>query len=92
VIATRRVTGPGDLKIDAAVYARDRFVVTDLMTNDRATLSIFGSLSAGSISASEPRYATRIKYDQRFERTRPPGYPMANSYEVESWDGHWSRD
>jgi hypothetical protein len=91
-IAPQRVTGPGNLRIDAAIYARERFVISDLMARNPAVLSIFGSLSAGSISASEPRYATKLTYDRRFERLRPPGFPMANRYEVEAWDGQWSRD
>jgi hypothetical protein len=46
-------------------------------------------LSAGSISATEPRYATKIEFDPRFERLRPPGFPVTNRYETESWDRQW---
>ena len=52
-------------------------------------MSIYGSLTAGSISATEPRYATRTEFDPRFERTRPPGFPETERYEVEGWDGQW---
>ena len=80
---------PGDLAIDAAIYARGRFLVSDVTTPQRATLSIYGSLSAGSLGETEPRYATHIKFDQRFERVRPPGFPLTNRYEVTSWDEQW---
>ncbi len=89
-IARPDVTGPGDLEIDAAIYARRRFTVTEETTPGRgATLSIFGSLTAGTLSATEPRYATRLEFDSRFEHTRPPGFPMTNRYEVEQWDTQW---
>ena len=88
-IARPDVTGPGDLEIDAAIYARRHFTVTEELMPTRATLSIFGSLTAGTISATEPRYATRVEFDPRFEHTRPPGFPMTNHYEVEQWDGEW---
>ncbi len=44
----------------------------------------------GTISATEPRYATKIEYDSRFERQRPPGFPSTNRYEVEDWNGQWA--
>ena len=83
------VTGPGDLEIHAAVYARKRFVVRDVRARGPATLSIYGSLTAGSLSETEPRYATRIEFDPRFERVRPPGFPETDHYEIETWDGRW---
>jgi hypothetical protein len=89
-IARPDVTGPGDLEIDAAIYARRRFAVTEAdMPGNGATLFIFGSLTAGTLSATEPRYATRLEFDSRFEHTRPPGFPMTNHYEVDEWDAHW---
>lgn len=80
---------PGDLVIEAAIYARNRFLVSDASARQRAKLTIYGSLSAGSISETEPRYATQIKFDQRFERVRPPGFPLTNRYEVTAWDEQW---
>ena len=88
-VAKPGVTGPGDIEIDAAIYARRRFTVTEEKTPSRATLFIFGSLTAGTLSATEPRYATKVEFDPRFEHTRPPGFPMTNHYEVEEWDGAW---
>jgi hypothetical protein len=83
------ITGPGDLEVHAAIYARKRFVVTHPRARGRATLFIYGSLTAGSISETEPRYATRIEFDPRFERVRPPGFPETDQYEIETWDGRW---
>ena len=88
-IASPGTTGPGDLTIHAAVFAGRRFVVRDIDHPRSATLKVFGSLSAGSLSASEPRYATEIEYDSRFEQRRPPGFPMTTRYEGERWSGRW---
>jgi hypothetical protein len=89
-VAPPSVTGPGDLEIHAAIFAGRRFVVRDIDHGRSATLRIYGSLSAGSLSATEPRYATEIEYDERFERQRPPGFPFTSRYEPEDWDGHWT--
>ena len=88
-VAPPGVTGPGDLQIHGAIFAGRRFVVRDIDHARSATLRIYGSLSAGSISASEPRYATEIEYDERFEQRRPPGFPLTRRYEAEQWDGNW---
>lgn len=89
-IAPPEVTGPGDLEIHGALFAGRRFVVRDVEHRKSATLRIHGSLAAGSLSASEPRYATKIEYDGRFEKRRPPGFPSTDRYEVEEWDGRWT--
>lgn len=83
------VTGPGDLEINAAVYARKRFVVRNTNARGGGTLFMYGSLTAGSLSETEPRYATRIEFDPRFEHTRPPGFPETDRYEIEDWDRRW---
>lgn len=88
-IAPPGVTGGGDLEIDAAIFAGRRFTVTSIDHPRSATLRIYGSLAAGTLSATEPRYATKIDYDDRFERRRPPGFPSTNRYEVADWDGQW---
>src|SRR5207302_691727 len=41
------------------------------------------------VYAHEPRYATRYEFDERFERVRPPGFPVTNRYEVDTWDPEW---
>jgi len=89
-IAPRGVTGPGDIEVDAAIFAGRRFVVTNIDHPRTATLRIYGSLAAGSLTATEPRYATKIEYDSRFERRRPPGFPSTNRYEAADWDGKWA--
>ena len=89
-IAPPSVTGPGDVEIHAAIFAGRRFIVTHIDHPRSATLRIYGSLAAGTLSATEPRYATRIDYDDRFERQRPPGFPSTNRYEVDDWDGQWT--
>lgn len=88
-VARPSVTGPGDLRIDGAILAGRRFAVREINHPRSATLRIFGSLSAGSLSATEPRYATKIEYDERLERRRPPGFPSTNRFEAEDWDGRW---
>ncbi len=88
-VAPPGVTGPGDLEINAAIFAGRRFVVTRIDHSRTATLRIYGSLAAGSLTATEPRYATKIEYDSRFDHQRPPGFPSTNRYEVTNWDGQW---
>jgi hypothetical protein len=83
------VTGPGDLRVHAALYARKRFVVRNTKARSGGTLFMYGSVTAGSLSETEPRYATHIEFDPRFERVRPPGFPETDRYEIEDWDGLW---
>ncbi len=90
-IADSDVTGPGDLLIHAAIYAKRRFVIRNYRARENATLFIYGSLTAGSVSATEPRFSTRIQFDKRLENMRPPSFPMTNRYELESWDRMWQR-
>jgi hypothetical protein len=89
-IAEPTITGPGDLRIQGAIYARRLFRVRDYRHRGNATLDIYGSLTAGSLSATEPRYATRIRFDPRLESRRPPGFPVTDRYELESWDVAWT--
>jgi hypothetical protein len=88
-VAPPGVIGPGDLEVDAAIFAGRRFIVTSIDHPRSATLRIYGSLAAGTLTATEPRYATRIEYDDRFERERPPGFPSTNRFEAAAWDGRW---
>ncbi len=88
-VASPGTTGPGDLNVHAAIFAGRRFVVRDIDHARSAKLRIYGSVSAGSLSASEPRYATEIEYDPRFEKRRPPGFPFTSRFEAETWDGQW---
>jgi hypothetical protein len=88
-VAAPHITGPGDLLINAAIYAKRRFAVREYRAREYALLYLYGSLSVGTLSATEPRYSTKIRFDRRLEELRPPGFPMTNRYEVESWDEHW---
>ncbi len=88
-IAPPAVTGSGDLSVHAAIYAKRRFAVRRFRVRDNALFYLYGSLSAGSISATEPRYYTRIRFDPRLEDLRPPGFPVTDQYELESWDATW---
>jgi hypothetical protein len=90
-IAGPDVTGPGDLNVHGAIFARRRFYIesTDRGQSGEATLVIYGSLTSGTISETEPRYATKIDFDKRFEYLRPASFPMTRRYEVDSWDEDW---
>lgn len=88
-IAAGQITGPGDLNVHAALFARRRFFTEAIDHAKPATMFIYGSLTAGTISATEPRYATKLDYDKRFEYLRPASFPMTRRYEVDSWDQDW---
>jgi hypothetical protein len=89
-VAGPRIVGPGDIDIQAALFAKRRFIVTDLDHPIPATLEIYGSLAAGSLTATEPRYALKVEYDPRFEQLRPPGFPSTDRFAAEDWDGQWT--
>lgn len=89
-IAAPNVTGPGDLTVNAAIYAKWRFAVRRYRSRENATLTLFGSVTAGSVSATEPRYATRIRFDPRLKDMRPPRFPLSDRYELDGWDGQWT--
>jgi hypothetical protein len=88
-IAEPDVTGSGDLEIFASIYARQRFVVRDYTSRRSGTLIVHGSLTAGTLSASEPRFATRIEFDDRLTSMRAPGFPLSDRYELDSSSGEW---
>lgn len=89
-IASPKVTGPGDISVYAALYAKRRFSVRRFRARNYGLLTIYGSLAAGTVSATEPRYATKISFDQRFMELRPPGFPLTERYELEAWDQQWT--
>jgi hypothetical protein len=88
-IAEPDVTGPGDLEVHASIYARNRFAVRDYRSRRSGTLIIYGSVTAGTVSATEPRYATRIEFDERLTTLRAPGFPLSDRYELDSASGEW---
>jgi hypothetical protein len=90
-IAEPGTTGPGDLTVQAAIYAKREFLVRRYTSGGHtATLSIYGSVAAGSLSATEPRYRTRMHFDPRLEHLRPPSFPLTERYEPAAWDGRWT--
>ena len=89
-IASQSVTGGGDLQIHAAIYARQRFSVRRFRDRHQGELFIFGSLVAGSLSATEPRFTTHIRHDARFESNRPPAFPGTGQLQLAGWDQQWS--
>jgi hypothetical protein len=88
-IGEPELTGPGDLELHASVYARNRFTVREFRSRRSGTLIIYGSVAAGSVSATEPRYATRIEFDDRLTTMRAPGFPLSDRYELDSLSGEW---
>jgi hypothetical protein len=88
-IAGPEVTGAGDLTVHGAIFARRRFYIESTDRGGEATLFIYGSLTTGTISQTEPRYATKLDFDKRFEYLRPASFPMTRRYEVEDWDPDW---
>lgn len=88
-IAHPSVTGSGDFHVYAAIYARGWFRIPNLNSSGEAILYIYGSLSAGSLTATEPRYATHIRFDKRLETRRPPNFPLTERYEIVDWDKTW---
>lgn len=90
-IGSPEVTGKGDLTVHGAIFARRRFYIeqTDRGRSGDATLVIYGSLTAGTLSETEPRYATKVDFDKRFEYLRPASFPMTRRYEVDAWDQDW---
>jgi hypothetical protein len=88
-VASTQITGAGDLHVHAAMFARRRFMIESVKNGRPGTLYILGSLTAGTILETEPRYATKMDYDKRFEYLRPASFPMTRRYEVDSWDADW---
>lgn len=88
-VASPAITGPGDLTIYAAIYAKRWFRIPNLTGNANAKLYIYGSLAAGCVSATEPRYATHVCFDRRFESQRPPYFPVTDQFEIAEWSREW---
>jgi hypothetical protein len=88
-IGDPELTGSGDLDVQASIYARRRFAVRSFRSRPSGTLNIFGSVTAGSVTATEPRFATKIEFDERLTTMRAPGFPLSDRYELESWSGEW---
>ncbi len=88
-VARTQITGTGDLHIHAALFARRRFCIESTQRGKVGVLKILGSVTAGTLTETEPRYATKLDFDKRFEYLRPASFPMTRRYEVDSWDQDW---
>lgn len=88
-VSNTQVTGVGDLHIQAALFARRTFIIESVDRGKVGKLVILGSLTAGTIQETEPRYATQMDFDKRFEYLRPASFPMTRRYEVDSWEQDW---
>jgi hypothetical protein len=88
-VANTQVTGSGDLHIQSALFARRAFIIESADRGKIGKLIMLGSLTAGTIHETEPRYATKMDFDKRFEYLRPASFPMTRRYEVDSWDQGW---
>ena len=91
-IAESRLTGPGDVTVHAAILAKRRFLVRNYRSRGGGTLHVYGSVASGSLSATEPRFRTRLEFDPRLGAARPPGFPVTDRYEVVEWDGTWTEE
>lgn len=91
-IAEPSTTGPGDITVHAAIFAKGSFTVRNFRTSGLATLTVYGSVAAGWISATEPRFRTKLRFDERLTNLRPPSFPLTDRYELAAWDGRWILD
>jgi len=90
-IASDDIIPAGDLHIHAAIYAKQRFIIKKHTAKKTGTLSVFGSLTAGTLGASEPRYDTKVTFDKRLESIRPPSFPTTNHYEITATEFDWQQ-
>jgi hypothetical protein len=88
-IAEPEVTGDGDLEIHAAIFARRRFAVRNYRSRNDGTLTVIGSLTAGTLTATEPRFRTNLVFDPRLAEIRPPRFPITDRFEITQWDAQW---
>ncbi len=91
-IAEPSITGDQDIEVHAAIYAKNKFNVKRNTRRSNNTLSIYGSITSGLASATEPRFSTHLTFDRRFEKFRPPAFPMTDRFELDSWDETWRVD
>ena len=91
-IAEPEATGPGDITVHAAIFAKRSFTVRSYGARGLATLNVYGSVAAGSVSATEPRFRTKVQFDDRLANLRPPSFPLTDRYELGAWDGLWIMD
>ncbi|MEE4190461.1 MAG: hypothetical protein V2I66_02720 [Halieaceae bacterium] len=89
-IAPSEVTGPGDIDVHAAIFAGGQFRVRRYNSRDGGLLRVLGSVTAGTLSATEPRFKTVLEFDQRLEEQRPAHFPMTNRYRLDEGELLWT--
>ncbi len=89
-IATPEITGPGDLDVQAAIFAGGQFRVRHYNNRNGGLLRVLGSVTAGTLSATEPRFKTALEFDQRLEEQRPAHFPMTDRYQVDEGELLWT--
>ncbi len=89
-VAGPEITGEGDIVIEAAIFAGRQFRVRKYRSAAGGKMEIYGSVTAGSLSATEPRYTTRLEFDRRLEEQRPAYFPQTNRYVLEDGEPEWT--
>lgn len=89
-IASSEVTGPGDIDVHAAIFAGGQFRVRRYNSRDGGLLRVLGSVTAGTLSATEPRFKTVLEFDQRLEEQRPAHFPMTDRYRLDEGELLWT--
>ncbi len=89
-IASPHITGPGDIDVHAVIFAGAQFRVRHYRSEDGGMLRVLGSVTAGSLSATEPRFRTVLEFDQRLEQQRPAHFPMTDRYRIDAGELLWT--
>lgn len=89
-VAGPELTGDGDVELFASVFAGRQFRVRQYRHRGAGQLLIYGSVTAGSLSATEPRFTTHLEFDPRLEEQRPAYFPMTNRYVLDGPEPAWT--
>ena len=75
---------------DLSIFAGEIFRVRAYRLPGYAVLTLYGSVTAGSLSATEPRFICHMFYDHRLEYSRAPHFPLTGRYAFDHWDPVWT--
>ena len=89
-LAGPSMTGRGDVSVFASIYAGRQFAIRAAHLHGYALLTLYGNLTAGSLTETEPRFMTHSYYDHRLERRRAPHFPLTEQYVFEEWEPVWT--
>lgn len=89
-IAEPDVTGPGDIELFASVFAGRQFRIRRFRARNGGQLQIYGSVTAGSLTATEPRFTTLLEFDPRLENQRPAYFPLTGRYMLDGPEPAWT--